>query len=391
MLIVSPFLPYPIDSGGRTRLFNLIKEGSQCFELHFLFVNESKQAVSLEECQSALPRVVFHQVLVDGSRPVRLFRCLLRILGGQGFCYSSIKKVIADLVNKNGIDIVQFEFSQTIRYCSQHLKAKKVLVIHEIIFRSLLRQLSIKSGLKERLLNFGRFLLFRREEVAAIRAFDLVITMSNEDRLYLAKFTTRQNIEVIPNGVNTDNFVYPEYIQPGHQAYFIGWFKNLQNLDAINFFLDELLPACLKKAISFKMKVIGKDASSSLQKRLSDLGFDYIEYLPEKDMLTVLRNSILIVPLRFGGGTRLKILEAMALGNPVISSPIGAEGLDLKDGRDILIYEDKEAFVEKLSQLLSSDSLWSSLVRSAREQVVANYDWQVIVKNSLSYYQRLID
>jgi len=244
--------------------------------------------------------------------------------------------------------------------------------------------------MRDKILNFGRFLFFRIEEVGALKSFDLIITMSDEDSSYLAKFTKKRNIEIIPNGVNTDDFPFPQDIRPSRQLYFIGWFKNLQNVDAINFFLDELLPACSSQGINFKMKIIGKGVGEDLKERFSSLGFDYIEYLPD-NMLSSLSNSVLIVPLRFGGGTRLKILEAMSMGNPVLSSLIGAEGLGLIDGQDILLFRDKDEFVKKLSDLLSSEDLWKNIVKAARAKVESTYDWRIIVKNSLAIYGQLIN
>ena len=389
MLIVSPFLPYPIDSGGATRLFNLIKEDSKYFSLHFLFINYGGQKIDLEECQSALPGVVFHQVLTKSSKVKQLIYFFLSLLGCQFFCYRDIKRTINNIAVDNKIDIVQFEFSQMIKYYDRRLNTKKVLVIQEIVFRSLWRQLSIKSGFKDKFFNFFRFLFFRREEISALQSFDTVIVMSNEDRSYLAKFSKRENIEVIPNGVNTNSFSFPQDIRPSRQLYFIGWFKNLQNVDAMNFFLDELLPSCLSQDINFKMKIIGRDASDDLKRRFANAGFSYIEYLPD-NMLSSLANSVLIVPLRFGGGTRLKILEAMSMGNPVVSSLIGAEGLDLVDGQNVLLYKDKDEFVQKLSDLFSSDELWKNIVKSARDKVESTYDWRIIVNNSLAIYNRLI-
>ncbi len=390
MLIVSPFLPYPIDSGGKVRLFNLIKEDSQYFSIHFLFIDYGQEEVDLRECQSALPGVVFHHVLTHSSKLKQFVYLILRIFGCQLFCYRGIKRVINNIVLDNKIDVVQFEFSQMIKYYDKNLNTKKVLVIHEIVFRNLWRQLLVGTSMRDKILNFGRFLFFRIEEVGALKSFDLIITMSDEDSSYLAKFTKKRNIEIIPNGVNTDDFPFPQDIRPSRQLYFIGWFKNLQNVDAINFFLDELLPACSSQGINFKMKIIGKGVGEDLKERFSSLGFDYIEYLPD-NMLSSLSNSVLIVPLRFGGGTRLKILEAMSMGNPVLSSLIGAEGLGLIDGQDILLFRDKDEFVKKLSDLLSSEDLWKNIVKAARAKVESTYDWRIIVKNSLAIYGQLIN
>ena len=389
MLVVSPFLPYPVDSGGKTRLFNLVKEGSKYFSVHFLFVNHGQQKIDLGDCRLALPGVVFHQVVADNSKFKQLFYLFLRIFGCQFFCYREIKRTINNIVLDHRIDVVQFEFSQMIRYCDKRLAAKKALVVHEIIFRSLWRQLSVSSSFKEKVLNFGRFLFFKLEEINALKDFDLIIAMSNEDRLYLNQFTRRRDIEIIPNGVNTAGFSFSKDICPSRQLYFIGWFKNLQNVDAMDFFLNELLPVCSNRGVDFNMKIVGKDASDDLKNSFTKHGFDYIDYLPE-NMFSSLANSVLIVPLRFGGGTRLKILEAMSMGNPVLSSPIGAEGLDLVDGQDVLIYRSQDEFVKKLSRLLSSSDLWKNLVSAARTKVESAYDWRVIVKNSLAIYGRLI-
>jgi len=92
MLVVSPFLPYPVDSGGKTRLFNLVKEGSKYFSVHFLFVNHGQQKIDLGDCRLALPGVVFHQVVADNSKFKQLFYLFLRIFGCQFFAIEKLKE-----------------------------------------------------------------------------------------------------------------------------------------------------------------------------------------------------------------------------------------------------------------------------------------------------------
>ncbi len=101
--------------------------------------------------------------------------------------------------------------------------------------------------------------------------------------------------------------------------------------------------------------------------------------------------TLAVVPLRAGGGSRLKILEAMALGRPVVSTRVGAEGIDVTDGHDILLADDADAFAAAISRLLEERDLWRSIVSNARRFVEERHDWDLIAEQQLGIYDAILD
>ena len=209
--------------------------------------------------------------------------------------------------------------------------------------------------------------------------FDLVTMVSVADRQ--ATLDTvgadRLRVEVVPNGVDC-TYNHPDLVQPRPGALvYNGSLTYSANLDAMRWFLAEIYPRIRGQQPDASLTITGTTKGVDL----TSLGHDDTVHLTghvEDVRLPVAEAAVCVVPIRQGGGTRLKILEAMALGTPVVATSKAAEGLDVADGEHLLLADDPETFARHTLALLRDTALCARLAGNARRQVAALYDWEPI-------------
>jgi glycosyltransferase involved in cell wall biosynthesis len=208
-----------------------------------------------------------------------------------------------------------------------------------------------------------------------LRSFDGLSIVSENERAFLERFTSPQTrLVVIPNGVDTTacsgDFGAPEngvLIYPGALSYGA-------NFDAVAYFGSEILPRIRAKFPAARLRVTGRQDQARIAALPTTDGIEFTGFLDDIRP-SVARAWAEVVPLREGSGTRLKVLEAMALGTPVISTSKGIEGLDVTPGRDVLVADTSEAFIDQTLRLLGSPSLRHDLAEQGHRTAL-RYDWR---------------
>jgi len=203
----------------------------------------------------------------------------------------------------------------------------------------------------------------------------LNVTMSERDRDRLARLAPGSRIAVVPNGVNIDEF-QPDSTRGTGIAY-VGGTSPFPNLDALEFFAEDVLPHLRAAAPDEPVRWIGRASPKQQQDYAARYGIELTGYV--EDVKPLLRDAAChIVPLRIGGGTRLKILSSWAMGKPVVSTSVGCEGLAAVDGENILIRDEPAAFAEAVARVLDDSALGRRLGERARETAERLYGWNVI-------------
>jgi glycosyltransferase involved in cell wall biosynthesis len=215
--------------------------------------------------------------------------------------------------------------------------------------------------------------------------FDRCLAMSERDRRRLLAASPRLRVEVVPNGVDTQ-LLKPLPPHIGRPALiFVGNMQYRPNIDAAMELRHRILPLVRREAGPVEMWIVGTDPPPEVRQLAGD-GVHVTGRVNDVQPFYQ-RSSVCVVPLRAGSGTRLKILEAMALGRPVVSTPVGCEGLEASDGEHIHVAHGPDEFALKTVQLLTDEGLRRSTVESAREMVVARYDWDVIADKLGQVYE----
>lgn len=216
----------------------------------------------------------------------------------------------------------------------------------------------------------------RRYEAEVVRSVARVVAVSEEERKAFEQLAPG-NVDLVPNGVDTTTIRPRESLPQAPGLLFVGSFDYGANLDAVEHLVADVLPRLGRRDAT--VTLVGSNPRKSLSRtvRRSPLEIDVAGFVPSTEPYFQ-RSRVFVVPLRYGGGTRLKILEALARGVPVVTTSVGCEGLELEHGRDVIISDDPGDFAAWIDRLLEDDELCLALARQGRAAVEERYNWRAI-------------
>jgi glycosyltransferase involved in cell wall biosynthesis len=398
ILFVTPYLPSPARFGGQRRLEGLMRSLAVQHELSVLSFNASDQFAqsSLDATRDFCKEVVtFPDMEFVDNRRKRLLqaRSLLSPHSYEHLLLARRREFLTRLqalVDSDRFDIVQVEFAQmaAFRFLQQpNRRYRTVLDEHNIEFDIVRRTASAEVSALRRAYSAVDWRKLRREERTAWRRFDGVSLTSERDAGVLLKLEPQTSLAVVPNGVDIGHFQpVPESAEPNNLLFF-GAMNYYPNQDGIAYFMEQVFPLVLARRPNTKLWIVGPGAEPLYRlrgKNVEVTGFvDAVE--PYLD-----RATAVIVPLRLGGGTRLKIVEAMAKGKAIVSTRIGAEGIDVVHDRHALLADDPRGFANEVERVLSDVALAQRLGQAARELAVERYSWPALVAGLERFYAQLL-
>jgi sugar transferase (PEP-CTERM/EpsH1 system associated) len=219
-----------------------------------------------------------------------------------------------------------------------------------------------------------------RLERRTLRRFDGVLAVSDADRQTFARTypdTVREPVYVVPTGVDTAYFAPAASDPSSRSIVFTGSMDWLPNEDAMCYFVREILPLVRSEEPSATLSIVGRAPTPAVLRLASETGVTVTGAVP--DVRPFVRDAaVYIVPLRIGGGTRLKIFEAMAMGKAIVSTAVGAEGLPVAEGEHLLLADEPHAFARDIVRLMRDVNRRHELEDAARALVVAAYDWSAV-------------
>lgn len=396
ILLITDYLPYPAISGDTIRVYNLIKRISRQHEIYLLVLfgaPESTDSIShlLEFCRQI--EVVNHEWPDPlACLPEMLVYYLkgwpleLRLLYSQ-----KMADLVRRLTSDETFDIVQIEHSRLALYresIDSNSRCKSVLTFHNVAFDQSKRISRIERNLVSSL----RTWIFARQlfkwEPSYAEKFDRCFVVSEAERRALLNRNSNLKVDVIPNGTDTQKYQRLDDSHGPPALLFIGSMSYAPCVDGAVYFCNQILPSIQQAFQDIQVWIVGARPSHEVV-QLAGKNIFVTGYV-DNVLPYYQRSMVSIVPLRAGGGTRLKILEAMALGRPIVSTTIGCEGLDIVDDRHLLIADEPEKFAKQTIRLLADVALRERIVDQARRLVVENYDWDVISKQSLDAYNDIV-
>jgi sugar transferase (PEP-CTERM/EpsH1 system associated) len=395
ILFITDYLPYPLISGDRIRNYNLIRRIARQHQVSLVgFLQTPDEAGGVSHMQEFCHRVE----VVDLRRRHRLARVpgLLRyVLAGIPFDFEFLSsEVLTDriryLASSAGFDIVQVEQTRMALYLEAlpaDTNSKHILVFHNIAAHQYDRISHIAPTPTKRMRAWLHGRMLRRWEPRYAERFDRCITVSEVDRRLLMSANPRVKVDVVPNGVDTQMY-QPLPLEGAKPALLlIGNMSYAPCADGAIWFCNQILPHVRRELSEVEVWIVGISPPPEVV-RLNGDGV-HITGRVEDVRPYYTRSTASIVPLRAGGGTRLKILESMALGRPVISTTIGCEGLNVIDNRHLLIANAPERFAERTVRLLTDKTLYRRIIAEARRLVETKYDWDVIAEQLLGIYAEI--
>ncbi|HOP80452.1 MAG TPA: glycosyltransferase family 4 protein [Armatimonadota bacterium] len=398
VMMIVPLLPYPVMDGDSIRHYNLIKRlASECNIHLFAFAKEEHLDMGLKEMNKYCAAV---HAIPNRKMPRSWWlrqhaKSILR--GAPTYASAHYRQqmieTVTESLRKYRFDIIQVEHSFLAEYLKDAIKlqssASTILTIHNIEAIRAYRVYKHQRWGKAKIIYAIDALLFRRFEPWAIKLPDKCITVSEANKCQLESTTGNKDIIVIENGVDTD--INPVSINPdSKELLFIGGLSYHPNVDGAEYITNEILPLIKEQIPDIQLNIVGKAPCPRV------LVLDKVDnvsvYGDVPDVRPWYERSIMsVVPLRSGGGTRLKILESMGLGVPVVTTSIGCEGLDVTHEEHLLIADTPVEFAACVLKLIEDHNLRDRLIRNARQLVERRYSWDAIAPQLLSVYKSLLN
>jgi glycosyltransferase involved in cell wall biosynthesis len=375
----------PVHSGGDLRSFNILRQLAVRDEvIFFSYYDEGADPDYEKNLQEQLPGAVcVNTGRRQASRLARGMDYLLRLPQSAPYAVSrfgsgKVQQRLKRCLTEKRPDVVVCDFLDAAVNFPEQVTIPAVLFQHNVESEIWRRHATNGSGPARKLIYGLEFSKMLRYEQKMVQRFDHVIAVSEHDKKLMKAWVDPARITVVPTGVDTGQFCpgpQPEQEKP--LVVFVGAMDWEPNIDAAKYFCAEIWPLVLAKVPDAKFRIVGRNPD----RRVQALAGNTVEVTGR--VLSVVEHlraaAVVVVPLRVGGGTRLKIYEAMAVGKAVVSTSVGAEGLDVHHGRDMILADSPVEFAESVITLLRDPDLRSRQGRAAAE-VAANYGWPRIAR-----------
>lgn len=387
ILIVSSYLPFPLFSGGHVRLFNIIRELS---EKHTITLVCEKRTHQTQEDIQILKKYC-KTVIVFPRKKQWSVKNIIKTGFSQepflitGHTNKAMKQAIKELLAEEVFDVIHAETF----YVMQNIPERTIPIVlteHNIEYLVYKRFAQQAPRLLRPLLYIDIEKLKKRETFYWQKA-SVLVAVSEEEK----KEMNRQDVVVVPNGVDLERFRMQDSgfknKETERKVLFIGDFKWIQNQDAIAWILKEIWPAVQGKA---SLWIVGRTIPESIRKLTNDPSVIFDENAPTETAAIFKQADILLAPIRVGGGTSFKILEAMASGVPVITTSLGIEGITAKNNQEVIIAETTHDFVGGITTLFDNETTYTTIAKNARTLIEKKYSWKTIITSLEKAYQLAI-
>jgi polysaccharide biosynthesis protein PslH len=396
ILHVSQLPASPPRFGAQVRIHGLLSEIASRSEVTALSLVDPE--FDLEECRRAMLAYCREVVLVPNPQGAQGWRKRVLQLRSMASTESferlrvnlpAFARVLGDLLARRNFDLVYMEFAHLARYLSAG-RPPLVIDAHAIDHDVVRQSAGWDVGLMRYVYGSVDWRKVRREEVRAFRSADGICACSVEDQRRILTSVPGARTFVVPNAADID-FYQGRSGDPspdGRTILFFGLLSTFPNVDAVCYFLDRIWPLICSQRPNARFKIVGADPPAKIVARagtaIEIAGF--VEDLRPH----IASAAALVVPLRFGGGTRLKIIEGMAMQKAVVSTRLGAEGIEVVSGSHIIIEDDPKAFADAVIGLLDNPAQAAQIGAAARQLVEQRYSWHAAAKSLENFFDEVI-
>jgi len=393
VLQFAPRVCWPLDTGAKLRNYHLARVLAHRARVSLLsFVDQEQSQVHLDD--------VYEQVITVPRDSAYTFAKVVRGVLGQtplpvlNYTTNSMKRALQSVLREKDFDVIQIESIHLISYLPIIRAACRARVVCDWhnIESELMRRYSEREPSRLRRAYASRTARLMSEfEKRALREFDAHVVVSQRDEQRLLDLNSDARIFVIENGVDTDFYSDLEARDESlrHRIVFVGSMDYHANIDGAVNFAREVWSHLRERRPDLVFTIVGKDPAPEVRELAQLPGIEVTGSVD--DVRPFYRAAIAaVVPLKVGGGSRLKILEAMAAGVPVVSTTLGAEGLDVQHDENILIADTKEQLVEAIISLVENKARRNDLVVAGRALVSRRYDWSSLGASLFRAYEELL-
>ena len=323
-------------------------------------------------------------------RPNTVLRALLKRqpITVARYYFPEFKQKLHALLTRNNFDLIDHEYLHTAAYrVKTNLPA--LLTAHNVdshIWRRLRQQTNNPA---RKFIYWTQQYLFERYERRTLPKFDAIACTSETDRAVLQSICPNAAVEVIPNGVDLELYQPNHALEDEAALVFTGSMDWYPNEDAVIYFADEIFPMIKGRRAEAKFYIVGQHPTNRVQKLAERPGI-IVTGRVEDTKPYIARATVYVVPLRIGSGTRLKILEALAMEKAVVSTAVGEEGLNLIAAEEIIIADEPARFADAVVQLIGDKHRRRQLGEKGWKRVQADYDWRRIGEKLHQFYESIV-
>lgn len=399
ILFVTEKFPWPVDDGGQIRTYQVLKNLSLHFPVTLVSLAPLSSnyeppirdlGVEVVTCPRHRPTWLTPWFLAQTlftKRPYPLpknfsFKILHEIRG-------RVSMGVIQALHLNHLDVAQY-----IDWLGgRERRIRVVFDTHNLLTALYNRIVKVEGNLFRKTYAWIQWRKMRVYEQATMRKTDCTVVCSDLEREVLQEWGIKNPL-VVPNGVDTQFFT-PSRLLPRKKGQpvrlvFTGAMDYLPNADGVRWFLRSVLPELDQRLPRYKLTIVGKNPPADLRAWECPEKIEFTGRV--EDVRQYTRSAdVFVVPLQVGGGTRLKILEALAMQIPVVSTRIGAEGLDLQDGIHFRLADSVSTMARAIAELGAQPEYAQKLARQGREKVLERYDWNAVTLPLCHYYQEVLD
>lgn len=374
----------PVDTGGKIRSYNILRHLARTHQVTFLSYYGGRRDANYEtDIDRELPGAqTIHAAALDGSTFAQSLDYVRRVFQPTPFAVTkftdpAVQRLVASSLGERKFDVAVCDFLSASLNFPGTLETPTVLFQHNVESMLWQRMASTEANPFKRMAYQIEARKMAHYERDSLGKFHHVIAVSDYDRKQMLEMDACSAISVVPTGVDTKKYpVAPPAAANPPRIIFTGSMDWEPNIDAVAYFCQDIWPRVRFEFPAAIFQIVGRNPHSRVKQLASD-SVQVTGTVPS--VADYLRDaSLVVVPLRIGGGTRLKIFEAMAMGKALISTSIGAEGLDVESGRDLILADNAAAFADSIILLLRDASLRRQYEQAAA-RLAAQYDWSNIV------------
>lgn len=391
ILQFAPRVCWPLDTGAKLRNYHLARVLSRHAQITLLAFGDNRNGLS------ELEQIYEHIITVPRQGGYSFEKIVLGAIGNTplpllNYTTEPMKQALAKLLRESDFDIVQVESIHLMNYLPVIRSTPQpplVICDWHNIESELMQQYSDRApSFARRAYARKTARLMKKSEARALDEFDSHVAVSHRDAERLRAINSAAEIFVIENGVDAAHFGC-EHSPSKQRLVFVGSMDYHANIDGAVSFARDVWPELQRKKPELVFTIVGRDPAPAVRQLSAISGIEVTGSVD--DVRPYYREAAAaVVPLNVGGGSRLKILEAMAAGVPVVSTSQGAEGLALENGKNILLADKPRQLADSILQALEDEALRGRLIESGRQLVAEQYDWSMIGAKLLAQYLQMV-
>jgi polysaccharide biosynthesis protein PslH len=398
ILWLSHFVPYPPKGGCFQRSYNLIKRVAAVHDVHLIAVKHKSGTHPEDEIREARTELLRHcksvQIL-DISASTTAVKLALRGLASV-FTWSpltvtiyrsaELRKQVRELVQREKIEAAHFDAISLADYLEDVGDVPTVMTHHGAESFMIRRRIDNEKNLGRKMFFWLEWQMLRRYEARMCPRFSMNVVMSKLDQDILARIAPDARYTVVSNGVDIDFFARADGQRRPNSIVFAGRLDQYSNRHGMLRFMNEAWPAIKRRHSDAVIDIIGSNPPKEIEALAKkDPNVRVHGFVP--DVRPYFTNaSVAICPIWDGGGTRIKVLDGLAQGMPLVATSIGAEGIDVVPERDLLIADTPEQFAHQISRIFTDDALRNRLEVDGRRLVETVYSWDSIAEKLATLY-----